>query len=228
MLESIKNRYTEFILLTYICGFVSWNFYLGHFSFFEFDLLQTRFISAGILILLPVILLASFLSLFTKIKLIEEVPFFMKVILFLVWFSFFNVVLFPFIPQSLGGARPYVVSVVPTHDTTADFPTMGVSLAPVPNGIKGIQTVNGCKIYENNNLLILGFIYEPVVSTTTSGTYVKTQSNRVLTIYKEHIEAMSILPQDFPLIFNKAASSSVTLMTMYTGVCDTVRRAYGI
>ena len=36
-------------LLAYAIGFIFWNFYLGEFGFFEYNLIQLRFLSAGAL-----------------------------------------------------------------------------------------------------------------------------------------------------------------------------------
>ena len=48
-IEKVLKTVPLFVFLLYVIGFVAWNSYLLKFGFFEYNLLQTRFISAGLL-----------------------------------------------------------------------------------------------------------------------------------------------------------------------------------
>ncbi|MDD5031897.1 MAG: hypothetical protein PHR36_02510 [Patescibacteria group bacterium] len=57
--KSIKI-FSSVIFVSYVVGFICWNIYLGKFGFFEYNLLETRYISAGLLFLFIFLLLFIF------------------------------------------------------------------------------------------------------------------------------------------------------------------------
>ncbi len=208
--KKLAKEGSIFLLLCYIAGFIAWNYYLSHFSFFEYDLLQTRFLSAGFLILfIP-------LTIFILIKRFKE--FLIRyntlqlIFLFLIWVFVFSFFFFSYIPQYLGGAKPYVVSFITNSEISESFKLMGISLEEGNN--KSVETLKSCKIYENKEIILAGFIFMPSVSTTTfSLPNVKTRVNRVLIINKSEIESQSVLP-----------SNNIN----YQISCEGIRYVYGV
>ncbi|MEK7650313.1 MAG: hypothetical protein AAB364_00330 [Patescibacteria group bacterium] len=176
--------------------------YLAHFAFFEYDLLQTRFISAGILTLfLPAILILW------KEKnewLFSKRDRLVKFVLYAIWIVFFGGLIFPHIPQHLGGSKPKISSVVASTSTLENLSIMGVTLADAGEGKQRVQTIPMCKIYQNRDSVIFG-----VVRDTGS----EIISNRVLILNKVQVEAESVTPDD---------------PQQYTQICRLIREVYGI
>ena len=188
------KRYFELsgflLFMCYVSGFFAWNSYLGHFAFFEYDLLQTRFISAGALILVPLIviyLISNKLNnRFFKLDIKN------KIATYIVWVIVFSYIVLPFVPGYLDGASPSLVSIVADTNTLNTLKSMNLLHSD------GIESIRGCKIYENSDLLIIGF--QPVITLYPSQTKflpdkIETSGGRILHISKERILATSVLPQ---------------------------------
>lgn len=203
------------LLISYIAGFFAWNLYLAHFGFFEYDLTQTRFLSAGFLILLfPVFILgvSKRLSAF-----FFRINFLTQALLFFFWTLIFSVCIFPYVPQYFGGARPQLASVISNSEITESFNLMGISNSNQVD--KSIETIRGCKIYENKDQVLFGFT--PNISIATSTSYVQfvTEGTRVLEINRNNIEALSMLPQN-------QRGEGIDIEA-YTALCKTIRTQYG-
>lgn len=100
---------------------------------------------------------------------------------------------FPYIPQYWGGAKPYVVSFITNSEISESFGLMGISRQEENN--KSVETLKSCKIYENKEIIIAGFIFQPTSTTTQLGPKIQIQPNRTLIININEIEAQSVLPQ---------------------------------
>jgi hypothetical protein len=89
----------------YASGFLRWNIYLSHYGFFEYNFTQTRFLSAGLLMWLPVVVV------FVAARLVlEKVPLENKITresidyigggLIFIWLGLLFFVLFPALPET--------------------------------------------------------------------------------------------------------------------------------
>lgn len=68
-IKDLATYISIFLLLVYSSGFIAWNYFLSQYGFFEYNLLQTRYISAGILILFFMTLsMAPFILFYYLIK----------------------------------------------------------------------------------------------------------------------------------------------------------------
>lgn len=190
MHKEIEKKIGIIILILYVAGFVTWNTYLSNFGFFEFDLLQTRFVSAGFLCLvIPVIILVTSSKSRDKFSRLNIVT---QSLCFFIWAIFFGTVVFSYVPQYLGGAKPFLASVVMEPDMVRAFKLMGYSY-PVSD-TDSIETIRGCKIYENKEQVLMGF--GVIDNEKTSTTTIAATNARLLYISKNKIQALSVLPQN--------------------------------
>ena len=162
-------KYTSiFLLFAYFYGFIAWNYLLGKFGFFEYNLLQTRYLSAGILYLFIIFILPLFLALLFKplIKRIKEgkdisiktVVIGLLILLFLDTFLFAPYI-FPRVPQYLGGAQPFIISLIGNDEQINFLRNFNINYANEENKTP-YQTSLLCSIYENQDFIILGAIDE--------------------------------------------------------------------
>lgn len=156
LLELIK----KFGIFIYIGGFLAWNTYLGRFGFFEYNLLETRFLSAGLITTLPLIIVYLIANYFiNKIRNgIKRVVFniILYTGLFLIY-SYMVLNIFPGLPQYMGGARPFISSII-INDNKYLFKKLGLLNPNHPKDVEGIETYAGCEIYKNNDAVIMGFV----------------------------------------------------------------------
>jgi hypothetical protein len=149
------------LFVSYAIGFLTWNFYLAQFGFFEYDFLQTRFLSTGLLtvifVFLPFVILIRPLrknapeNRSLKMKLAE----YFIIFLLANWYFFFVLVLFPNIPQFFGGAYPFVKSIVADPTEIAFLQDLDIPSSPNAEGKSSIQTNYVCEIYSNREVIIL-------------------------------------------------------------------------
>lgn len=103
-LKKVTREGSVFLLLCYIAGFMAWNSYLSHFGFFESNLLQTRFLSAGLLILsLPLAIFffsEKIRNAFNSYKISRQI------FLFIIWVLFFGQCFSPIYPNIGEGQSP--------------------------------------------------------------------------------------------------------------------------
>lgn len=158
----------------YIMGFLVWNIYLALFGFFEYNFLQTRFLSAGIvasLVIFPIIvllyLIIDFLlrwlyRFFKGIKFLVElknsIQLFLVSSFFVICLLAYSYWIFPIIPQFLGGARPVIASILGTPDQIAYLKNFNILSAPNA-GKMSVQTVPICVLYQNNDYVLIGVQY---------------------------------------------------------------------
>jgi len=147
--EKVFNKeflYTV-IACSYFFGFILWNRYLGSYGFFEINVLQTRFISAGLIFILPVTLLFLFVNK-------EGKDFF--TIKFTVWFILYffgySLLLFQHIPQAYGGAKPFPVSILGSQEQIIYLNMFNLASAKDST----TQTVPVCELYSDGEKMIIG------------------------------------------------------------------------
>jgi hypothetical protein len=151
--------------LAYGLGFVIWNLYLSAYGFFEYKLLQTRFLSSGLLALgfLPALIILPYLGykgLISLVKRLSElereiISLLMGGVLFLFTLYAYTFFVFPYIPQYLGGAHPYVKSIIAEPDEMDFLSDLNFAL-PDNGGKRPIQTDFICEIYSNEDVIIVG------------------------------------------------------------------------
>lgn len=192
-LDRIAKQTSVFLFICYIAGFFEWNYYLSRFGFFEFDLLQTRFLSAGLLTLFLPLLTMVFIK--GARLFFEQLNFSTQIFIFLIWLFIFSN-FFPLMPQYIGGAVPSLASIVSNEEINESFQLMGL-LNTEKN--KTIQTVEGCKLYENKDQILIGFASSQSAHLSEDGgtvTALDSQGVRVLALNKDKIQAINLLAQD--------------------------------
>lgn len=158
-MENIKKYSSIFLGVAYFLGFIAWNYLLRQLGFFEYQLIQTRFLSAGLLILSPFILLfliwpkllKSLMSFINN----SSVSRFILVVIFLIYCFLFINFFFPLIPQYFGGGRPISAGIVATQDKLQILNDFGATLGDNADK-KAIQTKGLCIFYQNSDVLLLG------------------------------------------------------------------------
>src|ERR1700690_2781378 len=154
------------IFVIYASGFCVWNLYLSRFGFFEYNLVQIRYLSAGLLLCVPILLAlftrTYFLNRIVRKWLIEFVKS-SVIALVLVWllviFIFFNQ-----IPQYFGGGAPIPTTIIGTPDQIAFLSNFGIRSAE-NGGRASVQTYPVCLVYQNDNYAL--FFSATNISTTT-------------------------------------------------------------
>jgi hypothetical protein len=156
------------VFLIYALGFVVWNLYLAAFGVFEFNFLQTRYLSTGIL---------SFIIIGTAAFLVSQLHIFLlglhkfqndqsrkrgkivKTIFFLYFFGIFttsfSLLAFPRIPQWVGGAQPIAISLIGTSEQIEYLKNFNIDSAE-NGGNPSVQTRRVCLLYQNEHYLLLG------------------------------------------------------------------------
>ena len=185
--KSISNI-AIFIAVAYGVGFISWNFYLIDFGIFEYQLLQTRYISAGSLFLLPPLVLFYILSPKLK-KSIGDLmmPYSSKSRMLVVfccslYLIIFIYLIFPSMPQYFGGSKPIPVSIIAESDVIkrwSDFGIDGADNAGKPSR----QTQSLCAFYQNSDFVIVG-----IPKVENNFIYL----SRVLTLNKDQIQGFDV------------------------------------
>lgn len=181
-LKKILNKEFLSIVFTssYFFGFVLWNGFLNDYGFFEINVLQTRFISAGLVFLSPVIL---FIILSKK----DLGYFFSKgypVLILIIYFIVYLWYCFPSIPQSLGGARPFPVSIIGSPEQISYLNMFNLASAPDSK----TQTIPVCQIYSDDVKTIVG-ISSPVIVEGKEQV-----SKRVLILHQSEVKGFQPMP----------------------------------
>ena len=172
---------------SYIVGFIAWNSHLVHYGFFEYNLLQTRFISAGFLILFPLVspfyIFPKGLSWVINKNNSTAVWRFLFVILAILYLFLSVNYLFPKFSQKIGGAAPFPLSIVADQTTLKTLEDFGVK--PGDNANKtSLQTQSVCAIYSNEDFLIFG-----ITKVDDNGVF---RIDRFLVLKKEKVTGFEI------------------------------------
>ncbi len=129
------------VFIIYASGFFVWNIYLSTFGFFEYNLVQIRYLSAGIILWTPVFLF-YFLVKNKKVFCILTIISIMAVIC-----------LFPLIPQYIGGAKPIPTMILGAPDQITFLSNYDVRKTENA-GRDSVQTGAVCLIYQNDNYIL--------------------------------------------------------------------------
>lgn len=218
MMNFFKGKYIFVVSVIYVCGFVVWNLHLARFGYFEYDLLQTRFISAGILVSLSSLILFMLIVFIVKLFSHRAYSFFVDhqgifLLLFTLAVIVSGVFVFPTIPQYLGGGRPYLGSIIVDESASNEYKEMGLMISDV-------ESLRGCKIYENRNIFIFGFIKNEIRYDKEGDVLIS--PDRVLIINRDKIDAVSVLPQGDPGLQYHFGTSSKTVLTQYRVRCNPI------
>lgn len=173
----------SFIAITALAsGFLIWNFYLVRLGFYEFNLIQARYIHSGItfliisiIILIPYLLIVWVVKLLlTKIQFVKkyylEITLYFGILLFSVWIITYTLLIFPFISQAWGGAQPRILSIIASEDDIRYLANFNIKTP------SSVITENLCIAYENQDSIIILL------------------ENRVLSIKKENLKGFNSLP----------------------------------
>ena len=143
------------LLASYALGFVTWNYFLNSYSFFEYNLLQTRYISAGLLFLFLFGFFVLVLTGHGKVK--RTWP--CIITLFVVVYAVFIFGAFPRIPSYMGGAKPFVTAIVATPENLKYLGNLDIKLA-YNAGKAEVETMPLCNLYQNSDFIIVGVVDE--------------------------------------------------------------------
>ncbi len=184
-LEKSTKMVGLFLVLAYALGFLAWNIHLSTYGYFEYDLIQTRFLSTGTLILIIFSIPALFsYSLLSSLKKDTLSAFFFRSIfgfIFAVSFVLFVQYLFPKISQSYGGAYPFTKWLIADPDEIEFLSNF--NLLTERNGDKrSVQTGLVCEIYSNRDIMIVGARGE------------EGNNKRILILRKEYLKGFQSVP----------------------------------
>ena len=138
----------------YVAGFAVWNRFLTNFGLFEFNLLRTQFISAGIL----AVVCFYFYLRFIFITRTLDWRYFRYALVFTYWIYLFPLIIFPLVPQWIGGGKPIITSLVGTS-TQIMYLEDSFQIPSEPNseGKKPpIQTRPACLFFARENRSVIG------------------------------------------------------------------------
>lgn len=150
------------VFALYGSGFIIWNQRLIPFGFFEYNLLQVRFIAAGllyILILLIVIVLIDCVLFSFGVFEISKSSIVLIVFLLSIIVLIFFQTLFIYLPQWIGGGRPIPTTILGTEEQIEYLGSLGIKMAD-NGGKKSIQTGLICLIYQNDRYIVFQSINE--------------------------------------------------------------------
>ncbi len=163
-LESISKIIALSLAISYGAGFLLWNWHLSSYGYFEYDLLQTRFIFSGIVAIMFFAPVVWFIKKILETKFISKSKDFTKFIIciFILFLTLFLLsrIIFPWIPQHLGGARPFPKSIIGEPDEIEFLSNFNIPSAKNADGKSSVQTNLVCEIYNNRDLIIIGTIGE--------------------------------------------------------------------
>jgi hypothetical protein len=160
----ILNHAPWCVFITYAIGFLIWNTYLSGFGFFEYNLIQIRFLSAGLFVLLPTVFFTEF-AIFLSGRTRNDITSYALFSFALIWIPL-SFLVFPLAPQFLGGAKPIPSTIIGTTEQIKYLSNFGI-WTPQDQSEKSIVQSNPvCLIYQNEKY-ILFFAAEFYLATTT-------------------------------------------------------------
>lgn len=155
-LDSFLKLISVLAVLSFISGFIIWNFYLGLFGFSEYNLIQTRFIYSGFtfifiascVVLIPLYFLRKRIacSLANPLSAFTTIPLF--IIIYFVFIYFYTTQGFVRMPGYLGGGKPILMSVIVKDKLDLLSPFLGSAID------SNIQTSAQCLVYRSDTRMI--------------------------------------------------------------------------
>ena len=205
VIDVVSNRFAFSVLAVYAIGFIVWNTYLLSFGFFEFNIVQLRFISSGLLFLLPLAILSC---LSFAVSGSRTVKFILTAVSILVWLFLFIIVIFPVVPQSFGGARPIPTTIIGTTEQIEYLLNFNITTAD--NGEKlPVQTKPVCLIYQNQDYSLVFNATNILYSDGLVGMRKYKFHSRVLTLPKDRFVGFQ------SILFSSTTSEYCSLSRSY-------------
>ncbi len=165
-LESIHSYWLPFGFLVYTCGFFIWNIYLSSFGFFEYNLIQIRYLSAGLAFSLPAIFIVGISRFLYRKNIRGNFRFVisgLSILGVIGWgLIFYNV--FPWIPQYLGGGKPIPTMLIGNPDQIDFLSNFEIKIAENGGGKRSVQTLPVCLLYQNDKYVLF---FNSLISTST-------------------------------------------------------------
>ena len=87
-----------------------------------------------------------------------------------------------------------------------------------------VESIRGCEIYANKEIVILGFIKNPIFLDKT----IEVLVDRVLIISRDQIAALSTLPQNVLVSNDLRQGNSSSIISQYDIGCPILRSTYGV
>mgnify|MGYP001595164768 CR=1 FL=1 len=183
-------------LVLYISGFLVWNFYLYTLGFIDDSFLQAKFILTGLtfcltsfflfcLVYLPGLLFRHIYHQYRQTGFLSEYfsgsfEFYYKALLtgvgitcLLLWMIIYSSVIFPYIPQLLGGGQPRAISFIVEEKSAEILNSFGIVLG---EGEKYQTPPTLCIVHENSGLVFVAL------------------EDRILALYKSLLTGYVSLP----------------------------------
>lgn len=178
LLDLLTKYFIFLLFFIYLTGFLIWNFYLFNLGFSEFEMIQTKFLSAGILFFVLFFFVFSLAWLIYKLlsyhnkyehvlKKFKFAAILVGLIIYFLILFIFSVLFFPKIPFFLGGAEPQIQSIIGPEEQIKLLPTFAIATASPQ------QTENLCIAYENNDSFIALVFEQPEAEAAAKGATIK-------------------------------------------------------
>lgn len=160
--DFFQKKYVGIVAVAYLVGFVSWNYLLSRFGFFEYNLLATRFLSAGIafsLVAFFIFVLMFFIGIvltkFNFLKIDQTLTFQLRgtILATMLFIPIFILFIFPVLPVYLGGGKPFSVSIIGSAEQMSYLTNFNIELEENAGKSK-VQTKLLCQIYQNAEFTI--------------------------------------------------------------------------
>lgn len=152
LVSFIKASIPLAALISYGFGFVLWNRYLLKFGFFEYNVFQIRYLSAGLLLLLPVFVIGAIAYLWK-----ENLSTFGTVVVAVLSISWFMYVFGSFntIHQYLGGGKPIPVSIIGNPEQIVFLENFGIQSIETAEERPRVQSNPICLVYQNDDYALI-------------------------------------------------------------------------
>ena len=201
--SDIGRRISLGLAIAYGVGFIAWNFFLVRFGFFEYNLLQTRFLSAGALFLLPFVIgwylikkvSLALLLIYKKCLADRWVPLvklgvkFILGVSLVVYYYLFVSKIFPKTDQYIGGAKPFPILIIFEPGKVNFYKDLGFEFYPSGQGQPEKLSRPVCNLYQNNDFVILGIVNPIKIEELET-----TISTRIVILKREEAVSFSPVP----------------------------------
>lgn len=158
ILEKPVSSLSVLGIISYVIGFVIWNSYLSSFGFFEYNVIQVRFLSAGLLFLL---FLSIIVLCYLCIKILKPEHKLLKLALLILFvpLSIIGIlkfkIIFERVPQYLGGGKPIPTTLIGTPEQIYYLNNFGIEGVENQADKESVQTEFVCLIYQNNDYILI-------------------------------------------------------------------------
>lgn len=214
MKELIFNNLSRFttlgIFIIYAVGFSLWNSYLSRFGAFEYNLIQLRYLSAGILFCLTSIFVAGFIYLLYKHFYSKYQHFYSKkystliiigvcLLCIIGWIVLFTRTIFPRIPQYLGGAKPIRTTIIGSPEQISYLNNFDIPSADNSNNLS-VQTFPVCLIYQNDDYFLFFNASNITESTQSSSTPQQVQlsfNSRAILLDRKNFQGLQAISNEY-------------------------------